>query len=192
MRSSVIVAALAAPLFLQAEELKLTLAPANTQIHWTVGSALHTVHGTFQLKRGNLRLDTLTGAAAGEIVVDAASGESGNGPRDRRMNKEVLEAQKYPEAIFTPDKVLSGPIRLDTGGDFRLHGAFTIHGVAHELVLPVHLTRTGSTVTGTAAFDIPYVEWGMKDPSNFLLKVDRVVKLELETKVPLTPVAEPH
>jgi hypothetical protein len=36
------------------------------------------------LKQGSLRLDAPLGKLNGEIVVDAASGESGSGMRDRK------------------------------------------------------------------------------------------------------------
>jgi hypothetical protein len=33
---------------------------------------------------------------------------------------------------------------------------------------------------GAANFSVPYVQWGLKNPSNFLLKVNRSVKIDLE------------
>ncbi len=47
--------------------------PAQSTVHWTLGSSLHTVHGTFALKRGSLQVHPVPGKASGEIVVDAAS-----------------------------------------------------------------------------------------------------------------------
>ena len=35
------------------------------------------------------------------------------------------------------------------------------------------------------AFEIPYVAWGMKDPSNFLLKVSKTVSMSIETDAQL-------
>jgi hypothetical protein len=55
----------------------LQLEPKRTTIHFTLGSVLHTVHGTFRLKHGALRLDPASGRLTGEIVVDTQNGESG-------------------------------------------------------------------------------------------------------------------
>ncbi len=71
----------------RAAEYQLHLAPESTQVKWTLGDVLHTVHGTFQLRRGEMIFDNETGKASGEIVVDVTSGESGNGARDGRMHK---------------------------------------------------------------------------------------------------------
>lgn len=63
------------------------------------------MHGTFALKRGTLRFDLATGKAAGEIVVDAISGQSGNDSRDKKVRKEVLENARFTDIVFRPDRV---------------------------------------------------------------------------------------
>src|ERR1700719_1418067 len=73
-----------------AEQIVLSVDPTKSTVHWSVESSLHTVHGTFHVKRGTLSVDPTTGKASGEIVVDATSGESGNDSRDRRMHQEIL------------------------------------------------------------------------------------------------------
>ena len=166
-----------------AEELSAGLDPAQTEINWTLGDVLHTVHGTFQLKRGQLRFDPSTGMAAGEIVVDVASGQSGNGARDRRMHKDILESQKFPEAIFTADAV-QGQLAPTGVSRFAFHGALSIHGASHEITVPASLERTGDGLIATVHFVIPYVKWGMKNPSNFLLRVSDHVDMDVKTKVP--------
>lgn len=152
------------------------LDPAKTEIAFVVTSTLHTVHGTFQLKRGSIRIDSGTGKAAGEIAIDVASGESGSGSRDKRMQKEILESQKYPEAVFTPDRVQG---QVGEHSEVELHGMFKIHGGEHELTL--HVKVEGHQAS--THFSIPYVEWGMKDPSNFLLKVGKTVEVEVKTNL---------
>jgi polyisoprenoid-binding protein YceI len=160
-------------------EIVLTLDPAQSKIHWTVDSTLHTVHGTFALKSGNVHFDPETGKAGGEIVVYASSGESGNGSRDARMHKEILESAKYPNAIFRPTQV-DGKVGSSGASDVKLTGIFSIHGAGHDLTAQVHAEIAGDHWHGSAKFEVPYVQWGIKDPSNFLLKVKPVVDVEVE------------
>jgi len=161
-------------------ENSFELDPAKTEIGFTLHDPLHTVHGTFKLKRGSIHFDQASGKAGGEIVIDVASGASGSGSRDKRMHKEILESEKYPEAIFTPDSVKG---RFETEGESQLdvHGRFRIHGGEHELTLGFLIDALGGgRYAATAHFVIPYVEWGIKDPSNFLLRVDKKVELDVK------------
>ena len=160
-------------------EIVLTLDPAQSIVHWTVDSSLHTVHGTFALKSGNLHFDPETGKAGGEIVVAAASGESSNQSRDARMHKEILETPRYPEVIFRPTQV-EGKVGQAGASDVKLNGVFSIHGADHDLTALVHAELTGDRWRGTSKFEVPYVKWGIKNPSNFLFKVKPVVNVELE------------
>jgi len=161
-------------------ELALTLDPAQTVVHYTVDSTLHTVHGTFTLTRGTVQFDPETGKSSGEIVVSAPSGESGDRSRDTRMHKEILESAKYPEVVFRPT-LIEGRVARSGASDVKLHGIFSIHGSDHELVAAVHVELSADRWKGTCAFDVPYIAWGIKNPSNFLLKVKPVVNVEMET-----------
>ena len=163
------------------EATTFDLDPAKTQIDFTLHDPLHTVHGSFDLKRGNMKLDPETGKASGEMVIDVPSGISGNGSRDKRMHKEILESQKYPEAVFTPDGVL-GKIEPQGTSEIDVHGNFRIHGADHEIVIHFQVQANGSQFTATGHFLIPYVKWGMKNPSNFLLKVDDKVEMDVRTE----------
>ncbi len=160
-------------------EIVLTLDPAQSRVHWTLDSMLHTVHGTFTLKSGAVHFDAENGKAGGEIVVYAPSGESGNSSRDRRMHKEILETAKYPDVVFRPTQV-EGKVEQSGVSDVKLSGVFSIHGADHDLTALVHAELTGDRWRGTSKFEVPYVKWGIKDPSNFLLKVKPVVNVELE------------
>jgi len=144
-----------------------------------VESTLHTVHGTFALKSGTVHFDPDNGKAGGEIAVFATSGESGNSSRDRRMHNDILETAKYPDAVFRPTRV-EGKVGQSGTSDVKLSGVFSIHGVDHDLTALVHAELTGDRWRGTARFEVPYVSWGIRDPSNFLLKVKPVVTVEME------------
>jgi polyisoprenoid-binding protein YceI len=162
-----------------ASEILLTLDPAQSKVHWTVDSTLHVVHGTFALKSGTVHFDPETGKAGGEIVVYASSGESGNDSRDKRLHKEILETAKYPEVVFRPTQV-EGKVAQSGASDVKLSGVFSIHGADHDLTALVHAELMGDHWQGTSKFEVPYVKWGIKDPSNFLLRVKPVVNVELE------------
>jgi polyisoprenoid-binding protein YceI len=165
----------------QSTPSKLTLHfdPAGTKIHWTLKDILHTVRGTFQLKGGMMTVDESTGEADGEIIVETASGESGNGSRDRRMKDDVLESKRYPEAIFHPLKV-TGAVHAGQTQTITVEGTFTIHGADHPLFLQVMTTRNGDTLTAKTSFVVPYVDWGMKDPSTLMLRVGKEVKIDVD------------
>jgi polyisoprenoid-binding protein YceI len=162
-----------------ANEIVLTLDPSQSKVHYSVDSTVHTVHGTFDLKGGTVHFDPESGKAGGEIVVYATSGQSGNNSRDARMHKEILQTQKYPDAVFHPEQVEGKVVRAGSC-EVKLHGVLLLHGTEHPMVVPVHAQLTGDHWTGTANFEVPYIQWGMKDPSNWLLKVKPVVNIELE------------
>ena len=163
-----------------AQQITVHLDPAQTKIEWTLGATMHTVHGTFKLKRGSVTFDPQSGAASGEIVVDATSGESGNQSRDKKMHKEVLESQRYPEIVFSPSHVI-GRLADQGTSNLQVQGVFHIHGADHDLTLSLPVEKSGDAVKASASFVVPYQEWGMKDPSTFFLKVEKTVGLSISS-----------
>jgi polyisoprenoid-binding protein YceI len=156
--------------------------PAQTQIRWTLASPLHSVHGTFRLKGGVLTFDPATGAADGELLVDLDTGDSGNIRRDRVMKTTILDTTTYPEAIFHPEK-LTGALRPGATQTVTVDGLFTIHAHDHpfQMILQVQMTD-GQHATATTHFVIPYVAWGLKDPSTFWVRVGKKVDVSVAAK----------
>jgi len=168
-------------------QVSLTLDTAQSSLHWTLDSTLHTVHGTFLLKRGSVQFDPQSGAASGEIVVAATSGDSGDDSRDQKMHQKILESAKFPEIIFRPDHIV-GTVPVSGSWTAGLHGVFLLHGAQHEFTVPVQGEFTGDRWKGTAKFSVPYIQWGLKNPSNFLLKVNPAVDVELDMSGAMQPV----
>jgi polyisoprenoid-binding protein YceI len=164
----------------------VTLDPATTNIHWTLNTTIHTVHGTFKLRSGTFRIDPATGDASGLVVVDATSGESGDPARDKRMHSAILESPQYPTIIFRPTHV-DGPIDLTAAGPVTVHGIFTLHGQDHPLQITVNLHPQPSAVALAAHFTIPFVAWGLKDPSTFVFRSDKEVTLDIDAAIAPTP-----
>jgi polyisoprenoid-binding protein YceI len=164
----------------------LDFRPDQTSVGYTLGDLLHTVHGTFQLKRGQIRLDPATGKASGELIVDATSGESGSKARDSRMHKNILESSKYPEITFRPNLV-EGTIASKGPSQLKVHGQFGIHGAEHEIVIPVEVRMEPNQATAILRFQVPYVKWGMKNPSTLLLRVKDIVDIEVKAVAQVVP-----
>jgi polyisoprenoid-binding protein YceI len=172
-----------------AQQVQMTLDPAQTTIDWTLDATLHTVHGTFKLKSGVISFDPSSGSAGGEIVVDATSGESGNHARDSKMHKEVLESKHYPEITFIPKHVV-GKVGEGTS-NIQVQGTFHIHGGDHDMTLSLAIQKNGDAVKAQTGFAVPYEAWGLKNPSTLFLRVDNKVDITVSSVGKLTPGASP-
>ncbi|HXP09926.1 MAG TPA: YceI family protein [Acidobacteriaceae bacterium] len=166
----------------QSQSLKVVLDPAQTQVRWKLGADLHKVDGTFKLKSGEFIFNPSTGVAEGEILIDATTGESGNRDRDKRMHDEVLESTRYPAIFFHPTQVKGAFKPGETTQQVQAQGTFNIHGADHAMEVPVKVDTAGNTVTATTHFSVPYVAWGMKNPSKLLLRVSKQVEIEVIAK----------
>lgn len=160
------------------EQMSLQLDPAKTSVKFTLDAALHTVHGTFQTKQGTLQFDPASGQISGHILLDARSGQTGNGMRDRKMNNDVLESGRYPEISFRPDRI-EGSVAMQGKSSVMIHGIFNIHGADREITVPVQVEMNEDQWAATAHFTVPYAKWGMKNPSTLFLRVSDSVEIEL-------------
>jgi polyisoprenoid-binding protein YceI len=156
----------------------LHLEPSDTSVVFELGTTFHKVHGTMQVIEADIRFDPSAGTISGRVVVDAASALTDNKKRDRKMHQEVLESEHYPEIIFLP-RGFKGELRRDGVSDIQLFGTIEIHGSAHEVQIPAQIRVSGDSITGTARFTVPYIEWGMKDPSMFIFRVKKEVDILL-------------
>ena len=162
----------------QRQEATLNLVPSQTTIVFTLGDLLHTVHGSFNLKSGQIHFDPVSNAISGKIVVDAASGNSGSTGRDRKMHKEILESARYPTITFRSDKV-EGTVAPIGTSTVQVHGIFSIHGTDHELTMPVRVEVFSDHWVADTHFTVPYVKWGIKNPSTFVLRVSESVEIDV-------------
>jgi polyisoprenoid-binding protein YceI len=171
---------LASAAALQAQETTFELDAARTTVEFTLGATLHSVDGTFKAKSGKISFNVASGEASGSFVIDATSGNSGNESRDHKMHEEVLESKKYPEIVFTPTRV-TGAVAAQGDSTVQVQGTFRLHGADHEITLSVPVHVSGNDVTAKAHFAVPYVAWGLKNPSTFVLRVSKEVEIEVSS-----------
>ena len=169
-----------------AQELLLQLDPASSGADIILAASLHTVHGSFSLKHGSIRFNPATGQASGEVVFDATSGQTGNSSRDHKMHKDVIESRRYPEIVFHPDRA-DGVFSASGDSTLQVHGMFGIHGAEHEVTFPVQAHFTAAAWTAKASFQVPYVDWGMKNPSVLFLRVADTVQVEFHAAGNMAP-----
>ena len=169
-----------------AQESVFILDPASSSVEFTLGASLHTVHGTFKLKSGEIHFDPSKGSASGAIVVDALSGESGNEGRDKKMHREILESPKFSEVVFVPIHI-EGTVAPQGTSQVAVSGIMKLHGQDHEMILNFALQPgTSGQEQATTRFSVPYVKWGLKNPSTFILRVSDSVDIDVHASGQLT------
>ena len=171
-----------------AQETTLVLDPEKTTVSFSLEATLHTVHGRFRLKSGVIQFNPAIGAASGSAVVDATSGETGNSRRDRNMHKDVLQSERYPEITFTPTRV-TGSFAAQGESSVAVDGALRLRGADHAITLPFKVKTSDGELRATTQFTVPYVAWGLKNPSSFLLHVGEKVEVSIAAEGKLTSAA---
>lgn len=168
-----------------ARQAVLELNPANTRIDYSLQGWPHVTHGMFQLVRGIIRIDPATGKADGSVIVSATSGDSGSHMRDSEMKDSILEVQRYPEITFAPQQAEG---QRSVKGEFpaTIRGILTLHGNPHEITINMMVQASGDRFTAAARFAVPYVAWGLKNPSLLIFRCADTVYVDVTTKGQVT------
>jgi polyisoprenoid-binding protein YceI len=161
-----------------AQHEKFTADPATSTVSFTLGANDGDKHGTFHAQGASIEFDPKAHTIGGSVIVNAATGDSGNASRDKKMSKDVLDASHFAEVTFAP-KTYTGDLTATGDSKIQVTGIFTLHGTPHEITVPVevHIDRTSCVVK--TKFPVPYVAWGLKDPSFMMFKVAKEVGIEL-------------
>ncbi len=151
---------------------------AKSQVRFQLGDPLHAVNGTFRVEKGDLAFTSHDRTMSGTIVVDARSGESGNGTRDRKMTDDELKAGQFSTVTFAPSRY-TGMLAKSGASTIMVEGVFTLLGTPHTITVPMQVEIDGARCTVTGSFPVPYVKWGLKDPSVLILRVGKEVTIRL-------------
>jgi hypothetical protein len=106
------------------------------------------------------------------------------------MHKDILESARFTDIVFRPHRI-EGKVAPQGESAVQLHGVFLLHGAEHEFTVPVQANLAADHWSATANFSIPFIDWGLKNPSNWLLKVDHAVTVELDLKGTFQNAASP-
>ena len=170
------VAAVLAPALLAQQNFVVNSDASEVKI--TLNTTHEIVNGTFHLQSGSIEFDRSTPKMLGSVVVLAGSGKTGNDSRDKKMNKDILKVEQYATVSFEP-KTYTGTIALSGDSNIQVTGIFTLLGTPHEITVPILVHLEGTAATATAHFVVPYIQWGLKNPSFMIWKADGDVAIDL-------------
>jgi polyisoprenoid-binding protein YceI len=150
----------------------------SSAVKMTLKTTHELVSGTFHIQSGAIEFDRGNPKMSGSVVVLAGSGKTGNDSRDKKMNKDILKVDQYTTVSFAP-KTYSGTIAASGDSTIRVSGVFTLLGTPHDLTIPMQIHMDGSKATAKAQFVVPYVQWGLKNPSFLIWKAENDVGMDL-------------
>jgi polyisoprenoid-binding protein YceI len=152
--------------------------PDASEVKMTLKTTHELVNGAFHIQSGSVEFDRSAATASGSVVVLAGSGKTGNGSRDKRMNKEILQVEQHATVSFEP-KSYAGAIASSGDSNIQVTGIFTLLGTPHEITIPILVHLESTTLAAKAHFVVPYIQWGLKDPSFLIWKADKDVAIDL-------------
>ena len=152
--------------------------PDASEVRITLKTTHKLVNGTFHIQSRSIEFDRSTPQMSGSMVVLAGSGKTGNGSRDKKMNKDILEVEQHATVSFEP-KSYAGAIAPSGDSTIQVTGIFTLLDTPHEITIPMLVHLEGTTATAKVHFAVPYIQWGLKDPSFLFWKADHDVAIDL-------------
>lgn len=164
-----------------AAERTLSLDPAHTEVTFLLGATGHDVHGVLHLQEGLLRFDPAAHTASGDVVIDVRLAETGNAKRDKTMHAKVLNSASFPQMVFHA-RSIEGDLQPSGHSEITLVGTVTLLGKDHPLSLPTKVDIEGGAVSASSTFTVPFVDWGLHNPSTFILKVAKTVDVTIAAK----------
>jgi len=169
-----------------AQRQTFTINPGSSSVAFALIGSGHEVHGTFHVTSGTIQFDPVAAKISGSVVVSAASGDSGDKGRDKNMHNQVLDVEHYADVTFQPQSY-QGTLAPSGDSTIQVSGVFTLHGSPHDITVPMQVHIDGANLTAKGSFVVPYVKWGLKDPSIFILKVAKEVHIDLNLAGEISP-----
>jgi len=152
--------------------------PDGSEVKITLKTTHELVNGTLHVQSGSIEFDRSSPKMSGSVVVLAGSGKTGNSSRDKKMNKDILVVEQHATVSFEP-KTYAGVIATSGDSTIQVTGIFTLLGTPHEITVPTLVHLDGTSTSAKAHFVVPYVQWGLKNPSFMFWKADNDVAIDL-------------
>jgi polyisoprenoid-binding protein YceI len=161
-----------------AQHRTFTVSPEMSEVKMTLKTNHEIVNGTFHVQAGSIDYDAAESRISGSVVVAAGSGKTGNDSRDKKMDKDVLKVEQYTTVAFVP-KSYTGTLAASGDSTIQVSGVLTLLGTPHDVTIPMQIHIDGAHCAAKAQFVVPYVQWGLKNPSFMIWKAANDVAIDL-------------
>jgi YceI-like domain len=161
-----------------AQHQTFAINPDASEVKMKLNTTHEVVNGTFHVQSGSINFDRIASRISGIVIVAAGSGKTGNDSRDKKMNKDILKVDQFTTVSFAP-KSYNGTIAASGDSTIQVSGVFNLLGTAHDLTIPMQIRIEGSKTTAKGQFVVPYVQWGLKNPSFLIWKAENEVAIDL-------------
>ena len=161
-----------------AQHQTFVLNPDASEVKMTLNTTHEVVKGTFHIQSGSIEFDRSSPKMSGSVAVLAGGGKTGNDSRDKKMNRDILKVDQYTTVSFAP-KIYTGTIAPRGDSTIQVNGVFILLGSPHDLTVPMQIHMDGPKATARAQFVVPYVQWGLKNPSFLIWKAENDVAIDL-------------
>src|ERR1700723_2796526 len=152
--------------------------PDASEVKMKLNTTHEVVNGIFHVQSGSIDFDRTASHISGIVIVAAGSGKTGNDSRDKKMNRDILKVDQFATVSFAP-KAYTGTVAASGDSTIQVSGMFTLLGTPHDLTIPIQIQIDGSKATARAQFVVPYVQWGLKNPSFMFWKAENDVAIDL-------------
>jgi polyisoprenoid-binding protein YceI len=152
--------------------------PDVSEVKMKLNTTHEVVNGIFRVQSGSIDFDRTASHISGIVIVAAGSGKTGNDSRDKKMNKDILKVDQFATVSFAP-KTYNGIIAASGDSTIQVSGLFTLLATTHDLTIPMQIHVDGTKATAKAQFVVPYVQWGLKNPSFLIWKAENDVAIDL-------------
>jgi len=153
--------------------------PKQSQVTFVLQATGHKVHGKTSALKGEFvlpfKLSGVESSFVAKIEFDAASLDTANKKRDRKMRTDSLDVNQYPAIVFLTERIRGEISKIRSGepAQVTLVGKLAIRDVTRPISVIANVTRKGEKLHIEGTHVLRFTDYNVPDPSIFLLRVKK-------------------